>query len=279
MKAIRLIIFLLVFASINSYAQDIPYGVNEKAGHYCNVGDAKIYYEVYGEGRPVVLLHGGYHGYIDEFKKYIPVLSKQFKVIAVATRGYGKSEIGTKPFSYRLFAEDVKKVLRQESQDSAIFIGMSDGAKTSFFIATEYPEIALKLVCLGGIVDTNYNQERETASDFKPEDFEKNEPDFVKNRKKIMPQPERWIEFLKELNVMWTEPAIIPLQKLKSVKCPVLIIAGDRDDYRKAGQFAKFYESFPNAQLAIIPNADHGDISPRSNTLIFENYILPFITK
>lgn len=93
MKAIRIIIFLLVFVTINSYAQDIPYGLNEKAGRYCNVGDAKIYYEVYDEGRPLVLLHGGYHGYIDEFKKYIPVLSKQFKVIAIAARGYGKSEI------------------------------------------------------------------------------------------------------------------------------------------------------------------------------------------
>ena len=81
-------------------AQDTQYGTNDKAGHYLNVGDAKIYYEVYGEGIPVVLLHGGDHGYIDEFKKYIPVLSKQFKVIAIATRGYGKSEIGTKPFSY-----------------------------------------------------------------------------------------------------------------------------------------------------------------------------------
>jgi hypothetical protein len=154
MKAIRIIIFLLVFASINSYAQNIPYGVNEKAGHYCNVGDAKIYYEVYGEGKPVVLLHGGYHGYIDEFKHYIPILSKKFKVIAIATRGYGKSEIGTKPFSRRLFAQDVKTVLKKESNDSAIFIGMSDGSIVSFLMALEYPEMTKKAVCIAGTVHT-----------------------------------------------------------------------------------------------------------------------------
>ena len=102
MRTIKIIcvIWILFMLTHKTNAQDTQYGTNDKAGHYLNVGDAKIYYEVYGEGIPVVLLHGGYHGYIDEFKKYIPVLSKQFKVIAIATRGYGKSEIGTKPFSY-----------------------------------------------------------------------------------------------------------------------------------------------------------------------------------
>jgi pimeloyl-ACP methyl ester carboxylesterase len=72
----------------------IPFGNNPATGGYFNTGDAKIYYEVYGSGKPVVLLHGGIYGYIDEFEKLIPVLSQRYQVIAIATRGHGRSELG-----------------------------------------------------------------------------------------------------------------------------------------------------------------------------------------
>jgi len=280
MKAIRIITILLVIASVKSNAQDIQYGTNDKAGHYCNVGDAKIYYEVYGEGRPVVLLHGGYHGYIDEFKHYIPILSKKFKVIAIATRGYGKSEIGTKPFSRRLFAQDVKTVLKKESNDSAIFIGMSDGSIVSFLMALEYPEMTKKAVCIAGSVHTLSDTISVStwAKNFNPEDFEKEEPDFVRERKKLMPEPERWLEFLGKMKITWNDPIVVSYEKLKGIKCSVLIIFGDRDDSNLMN-VVDVYKNIPNAQLAIIPNASHGDLSPRTNTFILENYILPFVAK
>lgn len=75
-------------------ALEVAYGSNPQTGCYLNVGDAKICYEVHGEGRPVLLLQGGLYGYIDEYSPYIPELSKHFKVIAMATRGHGRSEIG-----------------------------------------------------------------------------------------------------------------------------------------------------------------------------------------
>src|SRR5690349_18739075 len=79
--------------------QNIPYGDNPKAGKYVQSGDARIYYEVYGEGPPLLLLHGGYYGYISEYEPYYPDLTKNFKVIAVATRGHGRSEIGHTPLT------------------------------------------------------------------------------------------------------------------------------------------------------------------------------------
>jgi hypothetical protein len=84
-------------------SERISYGDNPVAGHYLRVDDAKIYYETYGTaGTPLVLLHGGLYGYIDEFGGLIAELSKHRRVIAIASRGHGKSEIGTKPFSYVL---------------------------------------------------------------------------------------------------------------------------------------------------------------------------------
>jgi pimeloyl-ACP methyl ester carboxylesterase len=79
----------------------IAYGANAAAGHYLSVDDAKIYYEIYGSGgTPLVLLHGGLYGYIEEFGELIGEMSKNRRVIAIATRGHGRSELGTNPFSY-----------------------------------------------------------------------------------------------------------------------------------------------------------------------------------
>jgi len=91
----------------------VPYGNNPTAGHYYNVGDADLYYELYGQGKPVVLLHGGLFGYIDEYEFLIPKLAQTHQVIAIGTRGHGKSAIGNKPFSYRQLADDAYQVIRQ----------------------------------------------------------------------------------------------------------------------------------------------------------------------
>lgn len=82
-KAIPVISFLLLIINDNLQSQNIPYGLNDKN---VNTSDANIYYEVCGEGKPIILLHGGY-AYIDQYNTYIPVLSKKFKVITVASDG------------------------------------------------------------------------------------------------------------------------------------------------------------------------------------------------
>ncbi len=98
--------------------EKIPYGANAVAGHYLQVDDAKIYYETYGSGggTPLVLLHGGMYGYIEEFGGLIQELSKHRRVIAIATRGHGKSELGSEPFSYALFANDAYTVVKHVTQ-------------------------------------------------------------------------------------------------------------------------------------------------------------------
>ena len=117
-----------------TFGQTIPYGDNPATGRYLNVGDAKLYYEVYGTGSPLLLLHGDTFGYIDEFEQYIPLLAEHFKVIAIGMRGHGKSEIGTKTYSYKLFAEDAIAILKNETKDSATVVGFSAGAITAYII-------------------------------------------------------------------------------------------------------------------------------------------------
>jgi alpha-beta hydrolase superfamily lysophospholipase len=104
-----------------------PYGNNPKAGHYAQAKDAKIYYEVYGKGQPIVLLHGGLFGSTVEMTEFIEKLKKNHQVIAISTRGHGKSELGSEPVSLEQRATDAMAVINAVTKDSVTVIGFSDG--------------------------------------------------------------------------------------------------------------------------------------------------------
>lgn len=264
---------LLIFCCINSCAQEMKYGINDKNGRYANAGDAKIYYEVYGEGKPIVLLHGGF-SYIDQYKQYIPELSKKYKVIAIATRGYGRSEIGSQKYSYNLLADDVKAVIQKEGKDKAIIIGFSDGAMVSYIVASKYPEVVDKVVAMSGPLGTSgYAKEGlDWLKTFNSSEFERYRPDF----KGIMPQPQRWDEFIENLKLLWVEPNIISFDSLGKIKCPVLLLAGEHDLYCRVEHMTEIKDHIKDARLILIPNASHIDVSPRNMTL-FKQYILSFL--
>ena len=157
MRMSFVLLLILVLATIGSLAQapeqKVPYGTNDAAGHYVQTPDAKIYYERYGEGgQPIVFLHGGVYGYIDEFAEVIRQVSKQRTVIAIATRGYGRSERGTRPLSHRQFAEDAALVIKDifKSGEKVDVMGFSEGAITSYILASSHPELVRRLVAIGG---------------------------------------------------------------------------------------------------------------------------------
>jgi pimeloyl-ACP methyl ester carboxylesterase len=281
MKIIKTICILgiLIVWNQKTNAQNEVYGSNDKAGHYLNVGDAKIYYEVYGQGRPLILLHGGLYGYIDEFKDYIPVLSQHFKVIAIALRGHGRSEIGKGSISYNQFAEDAISILKKESQDSVIVIGFSDGGITAYVMAANYKDKIQKVVAIGGGLElSGYSPAGlNWLKSFTPESFNKYNSSFIKERKKIMPDPDRWDEFLEKMKIVWSEPIWVSPEKARNIKCPVLSIGGDRDDFLTTEQFVQTYKAIPNSQLAIIPNSGH--VESMTNPYVFKYIILPFVLK
>jgi pimeloyl-ACP methyl ester carboxylesterase len=121
-------LMVMLFCS-SAMAQTIEYGNNRGTGNYLKMKDStRIYYEVYGSGKPLVLLHGGLYGDISEYGKLIPALAKQFMVIAIGTRGHAKSEIGRKPYTYHMMAEDAYAIIRYVTKDSILLLGFSDGA-------------------------------------------------------------------------------------------------------------------------------------------------------
>lgn len=248
-----------------------------KEEKYCDVGDAKIFYEVYGEGRAIVLLHGGLYGSIEEYRDMIPKLAERFKVIAISTRGHGKSELGSRELSFQLFAEDAVSVLRNEKEETATIIGFSDGAITAYVMAAEYPETVKKVVALAGAFSFSGFREggKKWVENFQPETFNQNNSSFVEGRKKISPEPERWNQFLSGLKKAWTAPEFLSTEKAAGIRAPVLTIAGDRDDYTSLEHYFLIHSTIPGSQLSIIPNAGHVDIM--KNPMVFDVFVNPFL--
>jgi pimeloyl-ACP methyl ester carboxylesterase len=260
-----------------SFGQNIPYGNNPVTGRYLNVGDAKLYYEVYGTGSPLLLLHGDTFGYIDEFAEYIPLLAKHFRVIAVGMRGHGKSEIGTKTYSYKLFAEDAISIVKNETKDSITVVGFSAGAITAYYLTAYYPEKIKKTVALGGLLDSSGYRPTalEELKHLTGDDCEKMLPDLVKSRKALMPDPNRYNDLINKLRESWLQPVYVTKEKAAAIKCPVLIIGGDRDDYIKTEEFVRIYKMIPNSQLSIIPNCGH--VGLILNPAMLADIVIPFL--
>lgn len=275
MKQVIILFILSLF--IGKVECQVPYGSNPAAGKYVTVRGTKIYYETYGDGTPLLLLHGSILGYIDEFASFIPELSKHFKVIAPALRGHGKSEIGNEPFSYRLFAEDAMAVLKQEAADSAVVVGFSAGAITGYYLAANYSKNIIKLVTLAGALHSDsYRQEAlEYLQHLTADKLEKMYPDFIASRKKLMVQPQQYQELIDRISKTWAAGSYTAPANPTDIRCPVLIIGGDRDFYFSADRFVSVYKQIPGSQLAIIPNADHVTMIQRE--MILTEIILPFL--
>jgi pimeloyl-ACP methyl ester carboxylesterase len=254
-------------------AQKIPYGANDAAGHYAQTSDAKIYYEQYGDGaRPLVLLHGGVYGYIDEFGELIQEMSKHRTVIAIATRGYGRSEIGKQALTQRLFAEDAAVVIRQAvpSGEKVDVLGFSEGAGTSYLLAAKHPELVNRLIAIGGSLGVYGERLSYLEDDFTltPEQLEKDSPDFVSGRKKLMANPEQWNQLIRGLAVMYSAPVAVRQDEIKSIAIPTLIMAGDRDDYTRLDHFIDIYHLLPKGQLAFIPGCGHVVLNCKADLVI-----------
>jgi len=242
-----------VSANANNTAT-IPYGNNPAAGHYFNAGDAKLYYEIYGQGKPLVLLHGGVYGYIDEFEPFIQKFAQDFQVICIATRGHGKSEIGYAPFTYQQRAEDAYKVIRSITKDSVIVLGFSDGAFSGLKLAALYPELVKRLIAIGAGDKPNNNTAKKY--NYTPEILMKYDSAFFAGRVKLMPEPNRWRECLSMLNKLYNED-FMSGETFEKIQCPVLVMRGDRDADGSVESSLNCTKAIRNAQLSVIPGCNH----------------------
>lgn len=263
-RLISIIPFLLLCTSLYAQPQlrrafqpadvvsKIPYGANAQAGHYVQSKDAKIYYEVYGKGQPIVLLHGGILGSTIEMADFIDSLKLNFQVIAVSTRGHGKSEIGMAPITYEKKADDVMAVINAVTKDSVIILGFSDGAYTAYKAASIYPGRVKKMIAIGA--GEQIPGLRKIVFDSKA--LLKYDEAYWKQQLALMPQPERLQEFWAMMEGFYNNMTASK-ELFSSIKCPVLVMAGENDRNAPLPTVINAYNMIPKSQLSIIPNTGH----------------------
>jgi pimeloyl-ACP methyl ester carboxylesterase len=265
------ILLLLLFAT--AAQSQINYGSNKQVGKYVNVNDIKVYYEIYGAGEPLLLLHGN-SGSIESFLYQIPELSKHFKVIAVDSRAQGKSTDSDKEITYALMASDMSALIDKLNLGSVHVVGWSDGGNVGLELALAQPQKVKKLVTLGA----NYTHENWMA----PPDsiaMEANDPRLLKTAPllkkykegldKLSPVVRKKLADLMEKYPNFTE------EQLKQIRVPVLVVVGDRDAINLA-QTISLFASLPHSQLFIVPGASH--MVPAEQPELINSEVIKFLT-
>ncbi|MBK1897946.1 alpha/beta fold hydrolase [Chryseobacterium paridis] len=236
------------------------YGKNTSAGKFLKGNHADLYYETYGEGEPLVLLHGN-SGSIKDFYQQIPVLSQHYKVIALDTRGQGKSTDTSKnDLTYSIFADDVKKLIDELGIKKINIVGWSDGGNTGLEFVLKYPENVNKLITIG--------------ANSKPDGVDVRLFNSMKTELQVLElenKPEKFNQ-TRILKIMIKEPNISK-SSLRKIQKPVLVIAGENDVIKKE-ETEFIAKQIPNAKLKIYKKATH--FIPFENPDQLNNDILEF---
>jgi pimeloyl-ACP methyl ester carboxylesterase len=244
------------------------------SGDYINVGGLKTYYEVQGEGEPLLLMHGGFCT-IETFAQQTPEVAKHYRVYLPERRGHGRTADAGE-MSYEAMAQDTAGFMEALDIESAHLVGYSDGGNAALVVAVRRPELIRKLVVIGA--NFHYNgmaqvalQAMETAT---PENFY---PWLVKAYQEHSPDgPEHFPVVFERIMRMWREEPALAREDLAGIQAPTLVLVGDRD-WVAIEHTVQMYESIPNAQLCVVPGATHG--VPFEKAALVNQIVLDFLSR
>ena len=267
MQPKRLFLLIALATLANTLTAQTPYGNNPAAGHYLNTRGFKLYYETYGQGEPLLLLHGN-GGSIDNMANQIPFFSQHYKVIAIDTRAHGKSKDPADSLSFEQIVDDFNALLDTLHLDSCYVIGWSDGGIDAILLAIRHPDKVKKMAFTGanltpdtlGLTPFVYDLITKEHNNLKP----KQQTPQIKNQLKIV-----------DLDLYQPN---ITLEQLHHISCPTLVIGGDHDAIPVLHTVA-IAQNIPQSYLWIVPNSGHSVPiykKDQFNTLIYDFFTKPY---
>jgi len=224
----------------------VKYGANAAAGHTFTHDGVTLYYEVYGTGEPLLMVHGN-GGSISDLRKQIAYFRKRYMVIAMDSRDHGRSGDSAEALTYEKMTDDQAALLDHLKVGPVNVLGWSDGGIEALLLGIRHPARVKKLVAMAA----NLNPTEDAFS-----------PDILALIKTMMadipatardtPEGRR---ALKVTGMMLVEPNI-DAKALEGITAPTLVLAADHDVIRDEHTI-DIYHHVPNSQLAIFPNATH----------------------
>lgn len=265
------IVFLgLMAAPAQSFAQ-----MNAGTKDYVSVNGLNYYYEIHGEGEPLLLLHGGL-GSIDMFEPILPILTEKRQVIGVDLHGHGRTELGDRPISYVDMGDDMAALLKELGYDQVDVMGYSMGGGVALRLAVQHPGIVRRLVSVSagfshpdGMYPEMIPQQKMVGAEMA--EAMKGTP-MYQSYMELAPHPEDFPKLLDRMGELmsrsfnWSE-------EIKELDMPVMLIYGDSDMLRLE-HVVDFYqllggglkdagwqrEHMSQNRLAILPNLTHYEI-------------------
>ena len=225
---------------------NFPYGNNKGAGKYYNIRGFKMYAEVYGEGQPLLIIHGN-GGSINNFLYQIPYFSKKYKVIIADSRAHGNSIDKGDSLTYEMMADDYAALLDMMKIDSADVIGWSDGGINGLLLSIRHPEKVKKLAITGA------NLVPDTTAVPK-EVWDMVMPTYTMLKKKTTRNDEENGAY--KLYRLLVEQPHIPTTDLQKITCPTLVIGGDHDVI-KIEHTLLIQKNISKSYLWILPASGH----------------------
>ena len=218
---------------------------------YAPVNGIKIWYAVFGKGKPVILLHGGL-GNSNYWGNQVPELAKHYQVIVMDSRGHGRSTRNDQPYGYDLMASDVIGLLDYLKIGKVAVVGWSDGAILGLDIALHHPERLSKLFAFAANSDPNG-----VADISKSDVFNAYIARAEKEYGKLSATPTGYSAFLDQISKMWATQPNWTADDLKKITVPTWIVDADHDEAIKRENTEFMAANIPNAGLLLQPEVSH----------------------
>jgi len=273
MKKIRFLVCICIMAQ-TGFAQvqktfSTPYGNNPAAGKYAQVNGIKMYYETYGEGMPMVLIHGN-GGSVASMANQVEYFKSKYKIIVADSRAQGKSGDTKDRLTYEQITDDWAALLDQLHIDSAYFIGWSDGGIESLLMAIRHPRKVRMMAVMGANLQPDSSAVYPWAVKWVQETAAFTDSMIVKKDTAYN------YAVIKKLFGLLGQQPNISLADVQKIKAPTLVLAGDKDVIKEAHSLL-IYQNLQKAWLCIFPGGTH--MMPETDPELFNATVEKFFDK
>lgn len=217
-----------------------------------NIGDVGLYHAVFGDGEPVLMLHGGM-GHSNYWGHQIAALAQRHRVIVIDSRGHGRSALSPRRLSYRLLADDVVGVLDALGIRRVAIVGWSDGGIVGLDLAMRLPDRVDRLFAFGA----NFNLQGLRPAGAQSATFTQYAERCRLDYATLSPTPENWQRLLDDLRRMWGSSPTWTTPQLATIRVPVTIVGAEHDEIIRREHTAELAVAIPNARLSMLPGVSH----------------------
>lgn len=238
-------------------------------GRYAPVNGLRMYYQIHGRGRPLILLHGGLTTIEMSFGAVLPSLARDRRVIALEQQAHGRTADIDRPLSYEQMADDTAQLMRQLGIAEADFLGYSMGGATALQIAVRHPGLVRKLAVVAGpsnnaALDPEMSRMMQDADPMAGGWTQEVRLEF----ERVAPKPEQWPSTVTRVKQAFDPARGLRSAQLRSIRADTLLVAGDADQVVCREHVEEIARLVPTARFEVCRGADHVSVIGHAAPLI-----------